>query len=59
MRNFFCYSPKLKKELKGIGIEYNWCDAHSITKKPFWVYEITPELKEYLDNRPRAKDLIK
>ena len=54
MRNFFCYSPKLKKELSDLGFKYQWCDTHSITKKVFWVYEITPEIKEYLDNRKRT-----
>lgn len=52
--NFYCYSPKLKAELNNLGFKYKWCDTHNITKKVFWVYIVTPELKEYLDNRKGA-----
>jgi hypothetical protein len=55
MDKFYCYSPKLKKELKELG--YKWIDTgkHHTTNKIYWVYEIVPELKQYLIDRRDRK----
>lgn len=48
MDKFYCYSPKLKKELQELG--FKWIDTgkHHVTSRIYWVYEITTELKQYL-----------
>lgn len=55
MKKFYCYSPRLKNELKQLG--YTWIDTgkHNTTKRIFWVYKITTELKQYLDDRKDNK----
>lgn len=55
MNKFYCYSPKLKKELQEL--KYKWVDTgkHHVTNKVYWVYEITLELKQYLVNRRDSK----
>ena len=56
MDKFYCYSPKLKNELKELG--YKWINTgkHHTTNNIYWVYEIIPELKLYLiERRDRKK----
>ena len=48
---FYCYSPKLKKELQDLEFKWIRTDKHKTTNRIFWVYQITQELKDYLVKR--------
>ena len=48
---FYCYSPKLKKELLDIGERFIAKNLHPETKKFYWLFLRTDKLKKYLDNR--------
>lgn len=53
---FYCYSPTLKKELKGIGEKYIAKGTNPSTNREFWVFLYTPELVFYLDSREKIKN---
>ena len=52
---FFCYSPTLYQELKGIGEKYIAKFTHQETQRECWLYLFNDNLKAYLDQRPKAK----
>lgn len=53
---FFCYSPTLKCELMEIGERYVARGINPSTNREFWSFHYTPELVQYLDNRPKVKN---
>ena len=48
---FFCYSRKLRDELKAAGFEYVAVGRHDKTYNPYWLYMPTVELNEFLQKR--------
>jgi len=55
---FYCYSPKLKKELLDIGERYIAKNLHPETKRFYWLFLRTNRIKEYLTKRKQDSDLI-
>jgi hypothetical protein len=41
---FYCYSKKLKGFIESNGISYLSKGLHSKTKRPYYLYMVTPEL---------------
>ena len=55
---FYCYSPKLKKELKTIGEHYISKGINPSSNRTYWLFSKTDSLSSYLESRKKTKNKV-
>lgn len=55
---FYCYSPKLKKELKFIGENYISRGVNPSSNRTYWLFNKTDALLSYLESREKTKNKV-